>query len=162
MGEGVGGGGNLEEERCGTGGAPSVEKDFLGTELDRALTVGFEVGIDFRRKRGMLPLGFSVFAVGVCDLVSKASSTSRRGTGGNLSFNISSSSRGVGGKGRLVVLEDVGDIELRVARLAAETDLANGCEEEDLILNERDCVSLAEHVDDFRDMASDGGRDWLR
>ena len=40
----------------------------------------------------------------------------------------SSSSLGVGGKGRLVVLEMVGDMDPRVARLAAERDFAKGCD----------------------------------
>ena len=75
----------------------------------------------------------------------------------------SSSSLGVGGKGRLVVLELVGDMDPRVARLAAERDFARGCDcEGGLVLEVRvRTLECADEVEDMRDGAAEGGVEQL-
>ena len=73
-------------------------------------------------RTGLIPL-----AVGVRDLPSLQKSAPCP-IEDMSSADRSSSSRGVGGKGKLVVLVVEGDIELCVARLAADSDFDNGCD----------------------------------
>ena len=70
-----------------------------------------------------------------------------------------SSSLGDGGEGRLVVLELVGEMDSRVARLAAESDSADGCDcEKDLVLEVRvKTLKREDNLEGMREGAADGG-----